>query len=489
MTTSIARLPRPSWGRIVPFALVLCGFMAALAVGLSVGYPAPSTVSLAVLVCVALILALVFKRPFAAYLGIAASVVMLVVLELSSGRGLNLLDLLLLPATLAGFFGSARRDALAGDAAESGECHDAIRGAQKRLSRAAAVYFGLAALSIVRMFFDGRAGAGTNSLFSLVRAAQGLLLFPLGLWFLRSERRIRHTITAMCGATLLLLAVNIPYKLLLGVKRAGMTWFVNQPDWPIADPNEGAAAMLIIVALLVVLRKTRPHWGQLILTCAAFVMLVMTSSRSGLLAFIVFGALLLPRARWGPVLATGILLALALPLVPHDYWERMRHTLLMQRGTSDTFSSMIRFIAWGTAANAFVHNPLLGVGYLGLLSVSSAYNDLGLRTVAESYALEIAADLGIPGLIALGVVITRLFQLGHAVRRVAPPGSIGHQMATLIAPLLIGILVANLTASSLVGMVGVAQLALWSVMMTRAGHEALKGGSRAPALTSRAAPG
>ena len=111
--------------------------------------------------------------------------------------------------------------------------------------------------------------------------------------------------------------------------------------------------------------------------------------------------------------------------------------------------------------------------------MSTAYNDLRVRIGAESYMLEIAADLGIVGLIAFGHVIARVIQLGRAVRRVAPPHSLGHRMAILNEPMLIAILVANLTGSNLIGMVGIGQIALWSVMMARAGHEAVKVGESA----------
>jgi len=377
------------------------------------------------------------------------------------------------PLLVAALLGAAREQAAIADVAETGDRHEAIRTARRRLARAVVIYFAWAALSVVPMFFDGRAANGASSLLSLVRAVQGLLLFPLGLWFMRSERRVRHTIAAMFAATLFLLAVNIPHAVFLHVKRAGMSWFVNQRDWPIADPNEAAAAMLIILAFVMALRAVRPHWIHGVLACAALAMLVMTYSRSGLLAILTFGALLLPRARWRPVLLVALLLAALLPLIPHEYWERLGRTFVLQRGTFEAYTSLLRFITWKTAIGVFLHHPVSGVGYLGLASVSPAYNDMRLRVGAESYLLEMAADLGLVGMIALGFVIARLFQLGRAVRRATRPGTVGHEMATLNAPLVIGLLAATLTGSNFVGMVGLGQLALWCAIMARAGHESV----------------
>lgn len=244
--------------------------------------------------------------------------------------------------------------------------------------------------------------------------------------------------------------------------------------------------MLIVIVLLLLLRATRRHWSQIPLACAALVMLVITYSRSGLLAFLTFGALLLPRARLKPILVVGALLVLALPLVPEQYWQRLVRTLLMQKGTWDNYSSMVRLLSWATATNVFLHHPLFGVGYLGLKSVSTAYNDLRVQIGAESYMLEIAADMGIVGLVAFGFVIARTLQLARAIQRVTPEGTLGHRMATLHAPLLIALLVANLTGSNLIGMVGIGQIALWCVLMVRAGHEALNDDAPAAVYVPRA---
>ena len=468
-----ARLGGRWWDRALPLALGLWGWVAALVVGLAVGNPSPSAFSLAVGVSVLAVLTVALARPFVAYLGVAASAIMLVIVVLPSGKGLNLFDLLLPPLLVAAALGAMRQRAAEGDDAESSDRHEAIRRARRRFSRATVIYFGVVVLSIVPMFFDGRAANGTSSLLALIRAFEGLLLFPLGLWLLRGERRIRLTLTMMLAASVLLLAVNVVARVVADVKRAGLSWYVNYPPWPISDPNECAAGMLLVIVILIARQAVRPQGRNLVLACGALVLLVLTFSRSGLLALIAVAAMLLPRARWRWILAGGLIVAAVLPLVPSTYWERLAHTVVMQRGTFDTFSSLIRFLTWKTALTVFLHHPVLGVGYLGLENVSYAYNDMRVKVGAESYFLEIAADVGILGLTAMGFVIARLFQLGRTIRRVTPPGSLGHEMATLHTPLVIGLLIASLTGSNFVGMVGLGQLALWCVLMIRAGHEAL----------------
>jgi O-antigen ligase len=123
----------------------------------------------------------------------------------------------------------------------------------------------------------------------------------------------------------------------------------------------------------------------------------------------------------------------------------------------------------------FLHNPLLGVGYVAFSTVSGDYGELRLiGAPAENYLLETASGMGVPGVIALLVVLVRLFQLGAAVRREAPVGSLGHAIARYHTPLVIGLLVVSLTGDNFCSMVALGQLALWCAMLVRAGHLSLE---------------
>jgi hypothetical protein len=474
LPTGRAREGMPSLG------LGLWGFAVAIAFGLAVGTPSPLTFLLAGLSAALVIWSIALARPFWAYIVVATSVVMLLVVELPAGRGLNLLDLLLPTLLLTWLVGGGRQEAAARQAAETGEGHDALRLAERRLRKAVKLYFAWAWLSVIPMVVTGHLGDATTSIVALARAVQGLLLFPLGLWLMTDERRIRQTMAGMCAATLALLTVNVLFKVFLDVPRAGMTWYVNEREWPIASPNEAGAAMTFVVGIVMVLHATRSHWRDWLIASAAVVMLVLTSSRSGLLSFLTFMAFRFPRARWKTVLGVALLMALALPLVPREYWDHMWRTVTTNRGTWEAYGTLTRMLTWQTAAKVFLHHPLTGVGYLGLEPISAAYNELRVHFGAESYLLEIAADLGLVGLTALGFVLVRLFHLGRVVRQVSPAGSMGRHMGAINTPLLVGILTANLTGSNLIGMVGLGQLALWSAMMIRAGHSAIDVSSARP---------
>lgn len=469
MTT--ASLPTGRAGeRAFRWALALWGCGAATLLGVAIGWPSSTVLTLAGVSTALTLWALAFARPFWAFMLVAASMIVLVVLVLPVQGGLNPVDFLLPPIVFMALFGGGREEVAARTAAETGERHALLHEADRRLTRAVCVYYGWAWLSTIQMVVTGRWTDLVTAVYALVRAIEGVLLYPLGKWFLSSERRIRLTMGVLCASALVLLGINILHMLFMNVPRAGITWYVNQPDWPIASPNEAGAAMAYVVAIVMVLHATRPRWHQWLIAGGALVMLVLTSSRSGLLAFLTFMAFRLPRFRWSTALIVVLVLAAGLPLVPEEYWERMWKTMTTTRGTWEAYGTLTRLLTWATAVKVFLHHPLIGVGYLGLEGVSSGYNDLRIHVGAESYFLEMAADLGLVGVIALGFVLVRLFRLGRAVREVSPPGSLGWQMAAVHTPLVVCLLVACLTGSNLIGMIGIGQIALWSAMMVRAGH-------------------
>jgi hypothetical protein len=69
--------------------------------------------------------------------------------------------------------------------------------------------------------------------------------------------------------------------------------------------------------------------------------------------------------------------------------------------------------------------------------------------------------------------IVRMYQLGRAVGRVAPPGSAAAAIARVHVSLLTALLVANITGDNLYGLIGVAQVAVWCAFVARTGHVSL----------------
>ena len=473
MSEVAAPLPRfPTTG-----SLLLAAAAGAFAIAVGVGAGDPGS---GMLVPVAVVLGLgvvggVSVRPFAGLLVLAFSVFFLMIVPVSgTGRSANLSDVVMVPLVVASLFGAVRGEARARDALETGPAHEAVRFASSRFARSVLVYFGLAALSLLPMAIRLGAGPAFASGLSLSRAVQGALLFPLGLLWLRDGKRIDATLRTVVAAGCLFVLVNGIFVLGYGVKRAGLTWSVSDLVEPIGGPNEGAAGLVVLWALLRARQGVRSSRLHLLLMGAILVLLPLTQSRSGLLAFATFLLLSVRHLRWRWVLGGVLLLLAALPLVPAQYWDRLVRSLTFHRGSFEVFSFLIRVYGYQTAWRVFLDNPVIGVGYLGFRFVSTRYNEFRLVIgQVENYLLETLVGLGVVGLAFLGVAFARLFALGRAVRQVAPPGTFAHEMGRLHTPLMVALLVANLTGDNFVGLVAVGQVALWCVLLVRAGHLAI----------------
>lgn len=481
--TSLARPPALLVDRPPGRLMVLAGGAIALAIGLAAGNPTLATLAAAGMIATLSLVVASLARPMLAYQVVAASLVMLLVVDVLPGRGLNLVDLLVPTLLLATMATGARGAAFAERQSlmtlpGAGPRHAAIWASAEGLARAVVIFYGVAVLSLGTMIISGRAGAVVDSLFSIIRACEGLLVFPLGLWWMRSARDVRNLMNAMLVGAAVFVVVNMLAVLGAGAKRAGVVWYVAEPFPSIASPNEAATAMIFVIVVLLVRQSLRYQVRNLLGIGVALAMIVLTASRSGLLALLAFGLVALPRLRWTWFVGAVALLLAVVPFVPSEYWSRLARTLLLERGSFESFTALVRFQSWQSAWSAFLDHPILGIGYLSLASVSSRYNDLQLVLVtAENYYLEIAAGMGIVGLVALAFVLVRLFRLGHTVAAEAAPGTLGHAFARFHVPLLIALLVACLTGDNLVGMVGLGQVALWCAMLVRAGHLSVRAGS------------
>ncbi|HKQ57922.1 MAG TPA: O-antigen ligase family protein [Candidatus Eisenbacteria bacterium] len=470
-----ARLAAPSLPGMARIALVVAGVGIALALGVAAGNPTPALLLAAVAAASVAAVSLALVRPFAGVAILAACTTLLVVYDLPGGQGLNLFDLLLPFVFGASVLGSARGEADAADRAVTDPRRLEMTRALRRLERAVIVFYSVAAISILVMIPGGRLESMGNSAIVLLRGMQGLLLFPLGMWWFRSESRIHTTIRSMLVAGILLTILNC---VALGsglVERAGMIWFVNATDHQVAGPNEAASTMYLLIALLLVRQALHVKLMNLVLIGVAAAVLVATASRSGLLAMLVFAAMIMPRARTRWVVFALLAVVAALPFVPEEYWVRIGRTLVLKRGTFEAYTSLIRFYHWQTAIEVFLDHPLIGVGYVGYSGVAGNYGALRIRGMpVDNYYLETAAGMGIVGVVALGFVIVRMFQLGATARRLAPAGTMAAAMARYHTPLWIGLLIINLTGVEFVGMVTLGQIGLWVAMLVRSTHMALE---------------
>lgn len=456
---------------LLPAGLTLAGLGLAILIALAAGYPTPELRMLVAGVTGVSVFVLALRYPFAAFLVLVASTILQIVVAVTDLRGLNAFDLLLLPVLVASVLGGARAMAIAEDRHVFGAASALVERGAGRLNRTVVLYFLLAVLSLVPGLLTGRAAQSADSFLLLIRAFQGLAMFPLCVWLLRSDARIELTIRAAIVGVLAFAAANTVALMFWGTRRAGLTWVINADYIPMNSPNEAATAMLFVGALVLARQSVRRSGWNLVMLALLFVMLVLTQSRSGLLAWTVMALLSLSRRRLKWVLPGSAVLALAIPMIPRVYLERVTNTVFLEKGTFEAFSSLIRVFGWKAAWQVFLDHPIFGVGYVCFRFISDRYNELKVVLVtAESYYLETATGMGIIGLVALALAIVAMYRMGAAVRRATPKGTLAHSMARYHGPFFTALLVANLTGDNFVGMLGLAQLALWTGILVQAGR-------------------
>ena len=445
----------------------------AVLVGLAAGSPSPLwTIPLEVIGGCSL-LYLSARRPFASLLVILGSCIVLVVFRVTEMRAINPIDVLMPPVLLVSFFGRAWREARAHP--ESGPGHDEINLAERHLTIAVAAFYALAALSLVQLARVVGIGAALDSALLLARAVQGLMFYLLATLWLRTPERIALAWKGLVVAGVALAVANIIAIAAWDVKRAGMTLYLNDPEEPIACPNECGTATLVVAVVLMIRHAMRPQWINLALGALMVALLGITQSRSGILAWVTFGLFTLRWVRPSRLLAGALAIAALLPLMPQSFWIRMVRTVAVQKGTFEAYSMFERIYGWKTAWGVVREHPWIGIGYLGFRFVSSSYNTMRIVLITvENYYYEVLVSMGIVGLAVLAFVIVRLFQVGRAVARTAPRGTLAHHMARFHAPLILGLLVANMTGDNFMGMVGLAQVALWTAVMVRSAPDAVE---------------
>jgi hypothetical protein len=462
--------------------LAVAGVLACVILGLSVGVPTSDQRLLGAGVFGVLASAVALLWPFAALQVMLASSLVLLAWVVTGQRAVNPIDLLTLPVLAASLFGGARARARAEDIAGGPKADDSLLFATQLLVRSVLAFFGVAVFSLAVQGLRGHAAEAIDSALTLSRGLQGVMFFALGIWWLRTDRDIRSAERALQAGGWVLVIINTWFLITAGIARAGMTWIVNLPEWPMTSPNEAAISLLILWAVLQARPESRRNPMRLLLLGATLAMLVMTQSRSGLLAWLTYNLLTIRWRNMKSVVAVAAVMGSLAMMAPEAYWNRLARTLQLGGGSFEAFSSMVRVYGWQVAWRVFADHPILGVGYLGFRFVSSGYNDYRIVfNTTESYFLEVATGMGIVGLVALAVALRALWKVGPAVLAVAPAGSHAHEMARRHRPLIAALLLANLTANNFVGLTGLSQVAIWTALLIRAGHLS--------AVARRTAPG
>jgi O-antigen ligase len=187
------------------------------------------------------------------------------------------------------------------------------------------------------------------------------------------------------------------------------------------NPNDLALHMVAFLPLAMFMAM-RPGSAlkRLVAAGAGFCMIgaiVASGSRGGFVGFavmVVVLAVLAARQRPGLVFAGLFVLICALPVVPDQYWRRVAS--ITDPSKDDYESSAARKRLFGEAFDAFLENPITGVG-------AGQFKDYKPEARVEAWHethniwLQVASELGIFGLAVFGFLVARSFGAVWQTRR------------------------------------------------------------------------
>jgi putative inorganic carbon (hco3(-)) transporter len=187
------------------------------------------------------------------------------------------------------------------------------------------------------------------------------------------------------------------------------------------NPNDLALNLVTFLAptLFVIIQEERTP-RRLLAALIAVVMVVATTftkSRSGFLGLVAMAGVIAyyaARVKPGFIMAVVVAGVLALPAMPASFWTRMESIVNAEEDTTGSRAARIRLLKQGL--EVFVANPLTGVG----AGQFQNYNGPGIVEkwrVTHNVWLQVAAELGIFGLLTFAFLVARAYTSCFAALR------------------------------------------------------------------------
>lgn len=231
-----------------------------------------------------------------------------------------------------------------------------------------------------------------------------LFLFFTTLVLVDSLQRLRWVVLAAIGS----LGYASLHALREWQKYGGLAWGYR-PGWISGDPNYFTVSALLCLPLMFYLvgRKEQPPWEKwvsiscLVLTGFTVILAASRGGFAGLVAAILF-MVWRSRQRARNLVWAGALLiplVLAAPVSPVQRLLHPRH--------DDVESEERRLELWKAGLRMVVENPLTGVGLGNFKPLVTEFADSEAFEggVAHNSYVEIAAEMGLPGLVAFVAVL------------------------------------------------------------------------------------
>ena len=224
-----------------------------------------------------------------------------------------------------------------------------------------------------------------------------------------------------------------------------------RPGWVTGDPNYFTLSALVCLPLGLYLlqQKGRPGirvfcFGSLLVTLVA---ISLAASRGGFLGLLASSIFIIQTSR-KRVRNLALLAAALLPLVllaPSSPVVRFLHP-----NTGDQQAAAARKIAWVAGMRMIEAHPIAGIGLGNFKPLMDQYADPGtnFREIAHNTYIELAAELGIPGLLIFLFILISAYRTLGQVRKQVNRSSLVHQAALGLQAGLVGYMIAGFCLSA-----------------------------------------
>src|SRR3954451_14539683 len=251
-----------------------------------------------------------------------------------------------------------------------------------------------------------------------------ILIFALMMSTITSPRRVRQVTWIMITASGYI-AARAVFDYVRGVNLVEGDRVRGAVGGMFENPNDLALNLVTFLAptLFIIFHDRKPS-RRLFAGAVAVTMLgaiVCTKSRSGFLGLLLMGMVVMYyTAKVKPAAVGALVIAglMAVPALPSSCWDRMDSIVNAEEDQTGSRAARLRLIDQGV--QVFLSNPIIGIG----AGQFKNYNDgetVEKWRVTHNVWLQVAAELGIVGVVTFGFLVYRAYSSNFAALRMLRP--------------------------------------------------------------------
>lgn len=250
------------------------------------------------------------------------------------------------------------------------------------------------------------------------------------------------TIIVQTTADMRFVLMVITFSLGFEAVKQGWLQLVLNPGAPnanripfLGDNNLVAVGMCMLLPIIGALAQTSTGWQKRLFQFMSIGVLyraVSTYSRGGLLALGALGTMYFWRSAYKLRTALAFVLALAviLPVLPQDYWDRMATITAPAEQRDESQEGRLYF--WQVATAMASDHPIFGIGHRGYEAAYNQYDTsngrFGPNRAVHSTWFGVLSEAGYPGLLLYVAIVLSSLLACRSVRKRAAAGIVPKEL-------------------------------------------------------------